>query len=83
MGDDRMNEVTITLNKFESSNIKSIHYDIFTKDLIVGFKNGSKYRYPNISLKIFNEFTKSKSKGKFFFKNIKHLKNEKIKEKEK
>ena len=75
-----MNKIIYTLGNFESSNITSIEYDGTTKDLIVGFKNKSKYRYPNFPFQTFLDFSNSESKGKFFFKNIKNLKNEKIKE---
>ena len=35
-------------NQIKSSNIKSTEYDTETKDLVIEFNNGGKYKYDNV-----------------------------------
>lgn len=55
-----------------SSNLSQIEFDHLTNVLSVQFKNGTKYQYVNVDYKIFEEFTKAQSAGKFFMKEIKN-----------
>lgn len=69
-----------------SSNLKSANYDPASKDLIITFKAGTRYKYPNFSPELYKEFERTfdgsdgRSAGKFFHANIRSLPNEKIKD---
>lgn len=69
-----------------SSNLEAASYDPQTKELIVKFKNGTAYKYPDVPVKTYVEFENTfdgangKSAGKFFNAYIKHLPFEKIEE---
>jgi hypothetical protein len=54
-----------------SSNVEKIAYDDETKELLVGFKGGSKYYYVNVPKKLYEELLDSSSKGKFLNEKIK------------
>lgn len=54
-----------------SSNIKTIGYNIKTKDLDVEFTTGDIYRYSGVPKSVYRSFLGSSSKGKFLHKNIK------------
>lgn len=54
-----------------SDNIEQIGYDSCCSSLGVKFKGGSLYEYENVPLSVFESFSKSSSKGKFFHKAIK------------
>jgi hypothetical protein len=56
--------------KVDSSQIEEIGFDPETKIMNVMFKGGAVYEYYDFSDKFFEEFLKAKSKGKFFFKNV-------------
>lgn len=68
----------------KSSNIEAAGYDNDSGELIVEFKGGSKYFYPNVPEKLFQEFEKEfdgedgRSAGKFFHREIRHLPCEKL-----
>jgi hypothetical protein len=57
-------------NEIKSSNIKSTEYDTETKDLVVEFNNGIKYKYDNVPHQIYTRFRMSESQGKFFTTDI-------------
>lgn len=57
----------------ESSNIDSVGYDEKTLDLRVKFKTGKIYEYHLFPIELFNDFSSSESKGKFFAKNIRPI----------
>lgn len=66
----------------KSSNLKSANYDGKSK-AIVEFKNGGLYEYEGVKPEVFTEFEKTfqtdDSSGKFFMKNIRPLKFQKLK----
>ena len=57
-------------NQIKSSNIKSTEYDTETKDLVVEFNNGVKYKYDNVPHQVYTKFRLSESQGKFFTTDI-------------
>ena len=59
--------------KVQSSTISEINYD--GKLLTVIFKNGSEYVYEGVSEKIYEDFSKAESKGKYFHENINYRYN--------
>ena len=59
--------------KVQSSTISEINYD--GKLLTVTFNNGSEYVYEGVSEKIYEDFSKAESKGKYFHENINHRYN--------
>jgi len=61
---------TKIINEIKSSNIKKTEYDTETKKLIAEFNNGLKYEYDNIPHKIYTQFRKAESQGKFFTSEI-------------
>ena len=54
--------------KVQSSMISEINYD--GKLLTVIFNNGRKYAYEGVPAKIYEDFSKAESKGKYFHENI-------------
>ena len=56
--------------KVQSSTISEINYD--GKLLTITFNNGSEYAYEGVSAKIYEDFSKAESKGKYFHENINH-----------
>ena len=54
--------------KVQSSTISEINYD--GKLLTITFNNGSEYVYEGVSEKIYEDFSKAESKGKYFHENI-------------
>ena len=59
--------------KVQSSTISEINYD--GKLLTVIFNNGSEYVYEGVSMKIYEDFSKAESKGKYFHENINYRYN--------
>ena len=57
-------------NQIKSSNIKSTEYDTETKDLVIEFNNGVKYKYDNVPHQVYTKFRLSESQGKFFTTDI-------------
>jgi hypothetical protein len=57
-------------NEIKSSNIKSSEYDTETKDLVVEFNNGAKYKYDNVPHQVYTKFRLAESQGKFFTTDI-------------
>ena len=53
-------------NIIKSSNIKSTEYDTESKDLVVEFNNGAKYKYNNVPHQVYTKFRLAESQGKFF-----------------
>lgn len=54
---------TIESIQVSSSNIEAIGY--MSGNLIVQFKNGTKYMYKNVPVRVFEQFTTAESKGRF------------------
>lgn len=61
---------TKILNEISSSNIVRSEYDVETKQLIIEFKNSTKYKYENVPHEIYTRFRMSESQGKFFTTDI-------------
>ena len=59
--------------KVQSSTISEINYG--EKRLTVVFNNGSEYAYEGVSAKIYEDFSKAESKGKYFHENINYRYN--------
>ena len=59
--------------KVQSSTISEINYD--GKLLTVIFNNGREYAYEGVSAKIYEDFSKAESKGKYFHENINYRYN--------
>ena len=59
--------------KVQSSTISEINYD--GKLLTVTFNNGREYAYEGVSVKIYEDFSKAESKGKYFHENINYRYN--------
>ena len=57
---------------YNSSNILKSIYHVDTKDLDVVFKRGAVYRYVDVPLKLFEQFEKEQSQGKFLNKRIRN-----------
>jgi hypothetical protein len=57
-------------NVIKSSNIKSTEYDTESKDLVVEFNNGAKYKYDNVPHQVYTKFRLAESQGKFFTTDI-------------
>ena len=57
---------------YNSSNILKSVYHIDTKDLDVVFKRGAVYRYVDVPLKLFEQFERDQSQGKFLNKRIRN-----------
>ena len=59
-------EGTRILYEIESSNITKADYDTATQELIVEFKNGTKYKYEGVPHASMARFKLSESQGKYF-----------------
>ena len=57
-------------NVIKSSNIKASEYDTETKELVVEFNNGTKYKYDNVPHQVYTKFRLAESQGKFFTTDI-------------
>jgi len=62
--------VTKIKNEIKTSNIKSTEYDTETKDLVVEFNNGLKYKYDGVPHQVYTRLRLSESQGKFFTTDI-------------
>lgn len=61
----------MTLIPVTSSQISQIGHDPRTNTLVVVFKNGSRYKYANVTTQLFEQLRDAESVGSFFSKNIK------------
>ena len=73
----------LTFKPITSSNLHSAAYDRPWKELTVRFKNGTAYRYFDVTPSLWKEFEKLfdgrlGSAGGFFSKQIRFLSNEKL-----
>jgi hypothetical protein len=57
---------TIILNEIESGTIVRSQYDTEKKDMIVEFKNGTRYQYNEVPHAIYTKFRMAESQGKYF-----------------
>ena len=64
-------EILLRQKVSESSNIKHIAYQPFTKVMQVSFLNGRIYWYYNVPREIYDNFIKAPSKGKYFWSSVK------------
>lgn len=64
-------DAEVQMKKVDSSTIDKIGYDADSKTLTITFDNGETYNYKNVPEKTHKALMKSKSKGKYFHKNIK------------
>ena len=60
----------ITKHLVESSNLEWVGYDEQKRDLYIGFKNKTVYRYYNVPQDIFDGLLKAGSKGRYFWMKI-------------
>ena len=58
------------MEKVKSSNIKAVGFDELKMLLRVFFFSGGTYEYKDVPRKVWMDFVKSKSLGKYFFRNI-------------
>jgi hypothetical protein len=58
----------IWLIRFKSSNLKKVGYDVKNQILYIQFKNKTNYKYTEVPIMWFVNFTLAKSKGKYFSK---------------
>jgi hypothetical protein len=58
------------IRTYDSSNIKSSEYNFNTRDLILTFKGGGKYKYVAVDKESYYKFTNAESVGKAFHKYI-------------
>lgn len=61
---------TKILNELNSSNMIRSEYDTETKQMIVEFKNNTKYCYDDVPHKVYTQFRMAESQGKFFTSEI-------------
>lgn len=61
------------LHPVVSSNIQAIGHDPRTNELVIQFKNGSKYRYPGVTTAQYEAFRAAESAGKHFAAHVKGL----------
>jgi len=59
--------MSYTTTKVESSNIDTIAYDDETRELVVGFLNGSVYKYYAVPPVVGNGFQYAESAGKYLW----------------
>lgn len=64
---NKVKKISLTL---DSSNLDSLRYYLKTKNMVVDFKNGSKYKYLGVPNVMIFRMLSSESKGKFFNRNI-------------
>jgi hypothetical protein len=57
---------TVILNEIDSATIVRSQYDTESKDMIVEFKNGTKYQYNEVPHAIYTKFRMAESQGKYF-----------------
>jgi len=55
----------------ESSNLKTVGYDVKSKTLEVEFKNGYIYQYFDVPKTIYNSMVNANSAGKYLISNVK------------
>jgi hypothetical protein len=60
----------LLFQRVKSSNLHSIAYDKKTKTLQIKFKGGGLYQYNQVPEKIFRAILRAKSKGKYFWRNV-------------
>jgi hypothetical protein len=61
---------TKIINEIDSSTIVKTTYDTESKDLVVEFKGGMKYRYDEVPHAVYTKFRMSESQGKYFSTDI-------------
>ena len=61
---------TKIINEIDSTTIIKSVYDTESKEMVVEFKNGTKYEYDEVPHQIYTQFRMSESQGKFFSSKI-------------
>lgn len=61
---------TVILNEIESGTIVRSEYDTESKDMIVEFKNGTRYQYNEVPHATYTKFRMAESQGKYFSSEI-------------
>lgn len=61
---------TVILNEIESGTIVRSQYDTENKDMIVEFKNGTRYQYNEVPHATYTKFRMAESQGKYFSNEI-------------
>jgi hypothetical protein len=61
---------TVILNEIESGTIVRSQYDTESKDMIVEFKNGTRYQYNEVPHATYTKFRMAESQGKYFSTDI-------------
>jgi hypothetical protein len=61
---------TVILNEIESETIVRSQYDTENKDMIVEFKNGTRYQYNEVPHATYTKFRMAESQGKYFSNEI-------------
>ena len=57
----------------DSSNLKSVRYDVNTKILEIEFRDGSVYQYYEVPLSIYEGLMNASSHGKFFHAYVRNV----------
>jgi hypothetical protein len=63
-------EGTKIINEIDSTTIIKSTYDTESKEMMVEFKNGTKYQYQEVPHSIYTKFRMAESQGKFFSNDI-------------
>lgn len=61
------------MNKVQSSNIAEVDYSAESQELFIKFTNGATYKYEEVPSRVYSDFLKAESKGKFFHSNIRNV----------
>ena len=61
------------MNKVQSSNIAEVDYSAESQELFIKFTNGATYKYEEVPPRVYSDFLKAESKGKFFHSNIRNV----------
>jgi len=63
-------EGTKIINEIDSTTIIKSVYDTESKEMVVEFKNGTKYQYNEVPHQTYTKFRMAESQGKYFNENI-------------
>jgi hypothetical protein len=62
----------------KSSNLEAESYDAANQELVIRFKNGTAYKYFNVSPDLYREFKEADSAGSFFHLHIRRMEFEQL-----
>ena len=63
-------DVTKIINEIDSTTIIKSVYDTESKEMVVEFKNGTKYQYNEVPHQTYTKFRMAESQGKYFSSDI-------------